>query len=226
MNAVIPVRLGSSRVPEKNVRPFTRDGRSLLQVKVDQLREVPWIESITVMGDIKPKHVPTGVTFIPLDASVTNAVSMSGTYRAIGSYFSCLLSNPTLIAVVLCTNPLFGPRRFSEFIRARSPIGARFDSYNSANLVRKHLFFSSGKGLNFSNSLFESSLPPSQTLPEVYSVNWAVSVISPQTLIKVGCSVGHRPHFITSTDPLAGFDIDTPEEFETAQLIYGERSDT
>ena len=47
--AVIPVRAGSTRVKDKNIRPFA--GSSLLEVKIEQLKRISYIDQIVVSSD-------------------------------------------------------------------------------------------------------------------------------------------------------------------------------
>ena len=47
--AVIPVRAGSTRVKDKNIRPFADS--SLLEVKIEQLKRISYIDQIVVSSD-------------------------------------------------------------------------------------------------------------------------------------------------------------------------------
>ena len=49
MCAIVPVRAGSKRVPDKNIRPFA--GKSLLQIKIEQLKEAFDVQDIIVSTD-------------------------------------------------------------------------------------------------------------------------------------------------------------------------------
>ena len=49
LKALIPVRKGSGRVKNKNIRPFA--GSSLLEIKVKQLQRVEGIDEVCVNSD-------------------------------------------------------------------------------------------------------------------------------------------------------------------------------
>ena len=51
ITAVVPVRKGSVRVKNKNMKPFA--GSSLLKIKIDQLKQIETIERIIVSSDCK-----------------------------------------------------------------------------------------------------------------------------------------------------------------------------
>jgi CMP-N,N'-diacetyllegionaminic acid synthase len=50
ITAVIPIRKGSQRVPYKNFKNFHK-GKSLLQIKIEFLKEIDLIDNITVNTD-------------------------------------------------------------------------------------------------------------------------------------------------------------------------------
>ena len=49
LTAVIPVRGGSTRIKDKNFRPFA--GSSLLEVKIEQLKRINGINEILISSD-------------------------------------------------------------------------------------------------------------------------------------------------------------------------------
>ena len=49
ITAVVPVRKGSVRVKNKNLKPFA--GKTLLQIKIEQLKQVSLIDNIVVSSD-------------------------------------------------------------------------------------------------------------------------------------------------------------------------------
>ena len=49
ITAIVPVRKGSVRVKNKNLKPFA--GKTLLQIKIEQLKQVSSIDSIVVSSD-------------------------------------------------------------------------------------------------------------------------------------------------------------------------------
>ena len=48
--AFLPCRRGSQRVPDKNTRPSSRDGRSLLAIKLEQLVATRQIDELVYPG--------------------------------------------------------------------------------------------------------------------------------------------------------------------------------
>ena len=49
ITAVIPVRAGSTRIKDKNIKPFA--GSSLLEIKIEQLKRIPTVNEIIVSSD-------------------------------------------------------------------------------------------------------------------------------------------------------------------------------
>jgi CMP-N-acetylneuraminic acid synthetase len=51
ISIVVPVRKGSQRVKSKNTKPFSRDGKSLIQLKVEQLLKIKNVDEIVITTD-------------------------------------------------------------------------------------------------------------------------------------------------------------------------------
>jgi N-acylneuraminate cytidylyltransferase len=93
-----------------------------------------------------------------------------------------------------------------------------FDSgYNSLNTARlvKEFLFENHKPLNYDLR----SQPRSQDLPDIYALNFAVSVISRNDMLRFKNIVGDKP-YLFQTDYVEGLDIDNPIDFEFAEYFY------
>lgn len=61
--------------------------------------------------------------------------------------------------------------------------------------------------------------PNSQNLPDVVALNFGVTVVSKEDLIRNRNIIGKRPKFILTSD-IEAIDIDTPLDFYIAESIY------
>lgn len=59
----------------------------------------------------------------------------------------------------------------------------------------------------------------SQDLPDIYALNFAVSIITKENMIKMKNVVGSKP-YIYEIDEVEATDIDNPIDFEFAEYIY------
>lgn len=61
--------------------------------------------------------------------------------------------------------------------------------------------------------------PNSQDLPNVVALNFGVTVVTKDALIKNSNIIGKNPQFVV-TDEIEAVDIDTPLDFYIAEQIY------
>jgi len=208
LTAVIPVRKGSQRVKNKNLKPFA--GSTLLDIKIETLKKVIGLDEIVVtsdsqeMLDIARKHNVTAHKREDYYASseVNNSDFMVNLTTAVDSEY--IMYSP-------CTSPLLSNETISECI-SKFRAGAQ-------NIVtvtsQKHHMWLDGKPLNYN----PSESPNSQDLPDIYSVNYGCCIISCEDLHEFRNVVTNNPTFHV-TDEIESIDIDTEFDFMMAEFVY------
>ena len=208
LTAVIPVRKGSQRVKNKNLKPFA--GSTLLDIKIETLKKVIGLDEIVVssdsdeMLDIARKHNVTAHKREDYYASseVNNSDFMVNLTTAVDSEY--IMYSP-------CTSPLLSNETISECI-SKFRAGAQ-------NIVtvtsQKHHMWLDGEPLNYN----PSESPNSQDLPDIYSVNYGCCIISCEDLHEFRNVVTNNPTFHV-TDEIESIDIDTEFDFMMAEFVY------
>jgi len=211
IHAVFPVRAGSKRVVNKNVRPFA--GTTLLELKVRQLLEVKEIASVYVSSEsveMLALAEKAGAIPLPRDAAfATDDVPMSKVYAHIADH---LPEGDVLFTHA--TNPLCASDAYSRCIRAYRKLSGEYDSLTTVQDVKDFLYLD-GKAMNFD----PQNKPRSQDLPNIVKLTHAVSICPRSVMIKNENIFGVSPFFITLSD-LASFDIDTMLDFSVAEILY------
>lgn len=64
-----------------------------------------------------------------------------------------------------------------------------------------------------------SHAPNSQDLPDVVALNFGVTVVKKEDLIRNSNIIGKKPQFV-KTDDIEAIDIDTPLDFYIAEQLY------
>ena len=85
---------------------------------------------------------------------------------------------------------------------------------STVSLVKDFLWLD-GKPVNYDPQY----APNSQDLPEIVALNFGVTVVSRDDLIKNSNIIGKSPKFVTTSD-IEAIDIDTPLDFYIAEQIY------
>lgn len=211
ITAVIPVRAGSSRCKNKNIRPF--GDTNLLKLRIEVLKQVPEIDHIVVNTSDETMLTMAqnlGVNTVRRDAKYSHT-DTSGS-----DLYYCLSStvNTPLMMLAHCVTPFVRPETYSAIVQQ-----FRQDRTHSALITavntKQYMFYGNGKPVNFD----VSNQPPSQHLPDIYVPTFGCHVIETRTAHTEKTIMGQNPGFYEVSQQ-EGIDIDTPFDFKVAELLY------
>ena len=211
IKALVAVRSGSTRVVNKNLKPFA--GSNLLSLKLQQLKRIPSLDGIVVnsnddtMLEIAREN---GCEAVKRDKYyATNSVSMSDVYKNMAENI-----DTDVIAYINVTNPLLKDETIVAAIEKYKPFRGKYDSLNSAHLIKEFLF---KDNLPINYDLRHQ--PRSQDLPDIAALNFAINIIERDVMIENKNVVGVKP-YIYVIDEVEATDIDTPLDFDFAEFVY------
>ena len=113
-----------------------------------------------------------------------------------------------------CTSPFVKPETFSQCIQAFKSSKGECDCIASVSSVKEFLWLDE-KPLNYD----PLNTPNSQDLPNVVALNFGVTVVGREDLIKNRNIIGKHPKFVVISD-VEAIDIDTPLDFYIAEQLY------
>ena len=210
--AMVPVRAGSTRVPNKNTRKFFNT--SLLELKLKVLKNVSEINQIIVSTDCD------------IAAEIAHKQSVKVQWR--NKYYAgsevtndqhwlhiAQTTPGDIVFLAQVTSPLL---RVSSIQKALNTFlnSSSNDSLNSVSVEKKFLW----KDMNPINYDINVT-PKSQDLPNIVSLNFAITIIHKQAMIKRKNVIGYRPSFF-ELDKVEALDIDDLVDFKVAELMYQE----
>ncbi|MBJ7483561.1 hypothetical protein [Brevundimonas sp.] len=220
--AIVPAKGWSGRVPNKNFRPFHGE-RSMLEIKLEQLRAVPEISAIYVSSDVEAARdvaEANGAIFLPRDPRLTLDTTPWSEVLC-GVLEQAPVPSENQVAWAPLTNPLF--TRYSEAIAmlGTPAVDGRGTVDSIMSVTRQQHYFLNADFLpvNYQWGVWASY---SQLLKPLYQMNCALWLARKGDMIRNRFQVGDRPGFLV-TDPIEGLDIDTMDEFEMAQFFYAKR---
>ena len=210
--AMVPVRAGSTRVPNKNTRKFSNT--SLLELKLKVLKNVSEINQIIVSTDCD------------IAAEIAYKQSIKVQWRS--KYFAgsevtndqhwLHIAETTpgdIVFLAQVTSPLLRVSSIQKALNTFLNSGSN-DSLNSVSVEKKFLW----KDMNPINYDINVT-PKSQDLPNIVSLNFAITIIQKQAMIKRKNVIGYRPSFF-ELDKVEALDIDDLVDFKVAELMYQE----
>ena len=217
ITAVIPVRKGSQRVKDKNLRPFA--GTTLLEAKIKMLLQVPEIDSIVVNTNseaaielVEEEYKNTKVTYHRREEYYASSqCSGSEFFKHLGE-----VTDTDVFIYTPCTSPFVKPETVSACID-KYLNNLRNNDYDCVSTVSyvKEFMWLDGKAINYD----PLNAPNSQNLPDVVALNFGTTVVSRENLIKNHNIIGKKPDFIVTSD-VEAVDIDTPLDFYIAEQMY------
>lgn len=212
LTALIPVRKGSQRVPGKNTKQF--EDTTLLELKIEVLKKVKGIDEIIVTTDCE-KSIEIAKKE-GLKVHIRDEI-YAGSDITNDKHWRYLSSIPSTDNVILAqvTSPFVKVATYERCINEFNSKAfiTKKNSLNSVSLVKDFLW-KDGKPLNYK---YENT-PKSQDLPEIYALNFAITIISCANLEK-GNVVATKPSFF-ELDRVESIDIDDEFDFAMAEFFY------
>lgn len=212
IKALIAARSGSTRVINKNIRPFA--GSTLLEVKIKQLKRISNLDGVVVNSnddeilEIANRCGAETVRRDPYFAS--NSVLMNEVYCNMAEN----MKDCDVIVYANCTNPLINDKTIFDIIEFYKSHSNEYDSVNSAHLIKEFLFYHN-KPVNYELK----HMPRSQDLPDYCALNFAVNVLSRETMISLKNVVGMNPYTYV-IDEVEATDIDNQIDFDFSEFVF------
>lgn len=209
--ALIPVKLNSKRLPQKNVLPFY-DGTPLMTFIQRACLQSEKIDEVYVYcsDENVKKYILDGVKFIKrpefLDGDKRNANDVIREFIKI--------VDADIYVNAHATSPFATTKTIDTCIDKVA--SGEYDSAFCAKSVRNFLW-KDGKPLNYNLG----ALPRTQDLPEIFAEAPISYVFPKETFLKFDRRIGEKP-YICEVDTIEATDIDYPQDFEIADAIYKE----
>ncbi len=211
VKAVIPIRKGSQRVKNKNLKAF--GNTTLLEFKINNLLKVRNLDEIIVNTDSEEAIEIAKICGVSYhrreDYYASSECSGSDFFEHLGK-----VTNTDVFAYCPCTNPFIEVTTIEESIDLFLSNVGEYDSLATVSDV-KHFLWLNGSPINYERS----KQPNSQNLPDIVSLNFGLSLIKKEDLIKFRNIIGLNPLF-KKTSAVESIDIDTNLDYFIAEQLY------
>jgi len=207
ITAVIPVRKGSQRVKNKNIKKFHNS--NLLKIKIESLKKIDLIHRIIVSSDC-PEMLSIARE---LGVDTHHREAFFASSEASNSDFFRNLAE-SIEGDYLMYSPVTCPLISRETIVETINMFENSDNVITVAPVRHHMWLNN-EPLNY--KIQES--PNSQDLPDIYMITYGICLIHREDMIKYANVVTDNPTFKV-LDEIESIDIDTEFDFMIAEMIY------
>jgi CMP-N-acetylneuraminic acid synthetase len=218
MVALLPMKGHSERVPNKNMRDF--NGRPLYHAVMNELLGSKFIEKVAINTDSEKiaedaKKNFDHVVIIPRPREIQgDFVSMN----TIIQYDLSQLQGEHFLQTH-STNPLLTTETLNSAIQAYFDHLDTYDSLFSVTRFQTRFYWKDGKPVNHN----PEELLRTQDLPPIFEENSNFYLFSKESFKKAGNRrIGLTPQMF-EVNKLDAIDIDDPEDFQLAELLYKHR---
>lgn len=210
----VPSKLNSQRLPRKNVRPLA--GRPLINHALATLASVDGIDDVVVyasddevMGHVEPG---LGCRFVrrPPELDLDTATVQD----FVGGFLHQV--DGDVVALLHATSPFISTATVSACLDAVT--SGRHESAFAALELQRFAWFL-GRPLNYS---LDEPTPRTQDLEPVVVEQSGLYVFTRSLFERTGRRIADTP-YLHMVDEVEGHDIDTPLEFELAELLAQRR---
>ena len=209
--AVIPIREGSQRVKNKNLRPFNK--KNLLIHKIEKLKKIKYIDEIIVNTDSEQAIKIAKDCKISFWKRDNYFASSSCTNSEFWGHIADTTDSEHIM-FTNCTSPLVRIETYNTILKKYEKLKNINDSINTVTNEKQFLYLDN-KALNFD----PKKTPNSQNLPNIVKLNFAINVLPKKIMSERKSVIGDNPDFFR-LDEIEGFDIDTMHDFEFAEHLH------
>ena len=211
IKVLIPVRAGSVRVKNKNIKPFADS--NLLTIKVEQMKRIKGIDGVIVNSnsdEMLEIAAGLGAEAVKRDEYfASSTVCMNEVYKNMAENSDC-----DTIIFADATNPLIKDETIEHCIKAYFENLDEYDSLTTVNEI-KQFMWQDGKPINYD----AANKPKSQDLPDIVALNHAISIIPRKLMIEKMDIIGYKPNLF-KIDSVEATYIDNEIDFEFAEFMY------
>lgn len=208
--AVIPIRKGSQRVQDKNIRSFA--GTTLLELKIKNLKNSGVFDDIIVNTDSEVAiqiAIQSGISYHRRESYFASSqCSGSEFFQHLGQ-----VTDTDVFAYCPVTSPFVSVDTIRKCVDLYKS-SENCDCVSTVSDVKEFLWLD-GAPLNYD----KQNAPNSQNLPDVKALNFGFTLVKRESLIRNRNIIGDNPLFVTTSE-IESVDIDTPLDFYIAEHIY------
>jgi CMP-N-acetylneuraminic acid synthetase len=218
ITALVPCRMGSKRVINKNTREFS--DKSLVEIKLEQLLKVTQIDKIIVSTD-DPKVIELCEKInnpkIELHHRDPYYASSECSNDEFIKYFARELNIEGHLLFTHVTSPFINEKTYTMAIKTYLENLDKYDSLVSVRKIRGYIWDKNKNPLSYNIS--QGRWPRTQEIEPVYHINSGIFLIDFSLMKELGDRVGNNPLFFECND-IENFDIDWMDDFELGRFLW------
>jgi CMP-N-acetylneuraminic acid synthetase len=219
ITAFLPCRLGSQRVPNKNIRTFAGIEGGLLKIKLDQLSDTKKIDNIVVSSN-DPRILEFASKYknsrLVIDERPDHLGSNTTTTDELIKYVPSIIPKGNVLWTHV-TSPFLKAEDYDQVIEHYFKVVT--DGYDSLMTVLKIQGFIWDKKGPLSYKRDRLKWPMTQNIEPLFEVDSGVFLSTIKNYKELDDRIGNKP-FLYQQNKSKSIDIDWPEDFTLAERLW------
>ena len=223
LSIVLPIRKGSQRVKNKNIRPFSKEGKSLTELKIIELLKIKNVDEIVVTSNYDEaieqiEAIAKDDQRVKIDRRPEHLCSSTTIVRELIEYMPTITKGEHILWLHV-TSPFVKAEDYEDAIEKYfKALKEGYDSIMSVTEIRNFLWSDKSKKII---NIEESDNPWIQTqdLEPLYEINHAFYINSRDNYLSMSDRIGKNPYLYRLNGSKV-IDIDWEDDFELARKIY------
>jgi len=223
LSIVLPIREGSQRTKNKNIKPFTEDGKSLTELKVTELLKIKNVDEIVVTSNYveaieQIKKIAKNNPKLKIDIRPDHLCKSTTIVKDLIDYMPTVCSGEHIMWLHV-TSPFVNAEDYKDAIEKY--FQALEDGCDSIMSVTEHKQFlwSDTKKRIINTDDTVNKWPNTQDLEPLYEINHAFYINSRENYLKTSDRIGDNP-YLYILEGEKTIDIDWEKDFIFAQKVY------
>ena len=216
--AFLPMRKGSQRVKNKNIKDFAGVKGGLTFIKISQLLKSKKIDKIIVStNDEEVKNIALSFNSskISIDDRPEHLASSETSTDDLVKYVPTII-NGGIVLWTHVTSPFVNETIYDDMIEKYLDETDNFDSLMSVTKIQKFLWDKT-KPINYDKS--KEKWPRTQTIEPIFEVNSGAFIADIEVYKSLNDRVGDKPYLYELSEKEA-FDIDWEDDFDIAEVLW------
>jgi N-acylneuraminate cytidylyltransferase len=224
LSIVLPIRKGSQRVKNKNIRPFSKDGKSLTELKIIELLKIKSVDEIVVTSNYHEaieqiKAIVKNNPKVKIDRRAEHLCQSTTNVKELIEYMPTITHGEHILWLHV-TSPFVKAEDYEKAIKEYfEALKKGYDSIMSVTEIRQFLWSDKTKKIVNTNPNIETKWVQTQDLEPLYEINHAFYINSRNNYLAMSDRIGINP-YLSILKGSKTIDIDYEDDFELARKIF------